>query len=157
MSFCLSQSQQRIQWDKYERWKVVFLPSHRCGDTFCLTKEPQGKGKENGWNSLFSATLIRASQERKRIIWSSSITRWVWQLLTDASKMKSFLWLCLSLSVAVNARSACDDVDFVDRNGWGANPPKAITNLTRKPLSYYVIHHTYQPPKSVLSTWRDVE
>ncbi|CAF4574071.1 unnamed protein product, partial [Rotaria sp. Silwood2] len=33
-----------------------------------------------------------------------------------------------------------------DRAGWGARKPTSITNLTRKPLSFYVIHHTYQPP-----------
>ncbi|CAF1366332.1 unnamed protein product [Rotaria sordida] len=33
--------------------------------------------------------------------------------------------------------------EIVHKNG---RKPTSITNLTGKPLSFYVIHHTYQPP-----------
>lgn len=51
------------------------------------------------------------------------------------------------LFTIIHAQSPCDRVPFIDRASWGAMAPIAITNLTRKPLSFYVIHHTYDPPK----------
>ncbi len=48
---------------------------------------------------------------------------------------------------AVNSQSPCDQVPFVDRAGWGAREPTEITNLTGKPLSFYVVHHTYEPAR----------
>ncbi|CAF1961711.1 unnamed protein product [Rotaria magnacalcarata] len=52
------------------------------------------------------------------------------------------MWLIYSLLLAVvNAQSPCDGVSFVDRGEWGAREPFEIQNLTRKPLSFYMIHH----------------
>ena len=61
--------------------------------------------------------------------------------------MQSIALICFLFISAVNARSACDEVPFVNRAGWGAREPTSITNLTGKPLSFYVIHHSYQPPR----------
>lgn len=52
----------------------------------------------------------------------------------------------LSMTI-VYSQPSCDHVPFVDRAGWGADPPKAITNLTSKPLSFYVVHHSESPPR----------
>ncbi|CAF1567969.1 unnamed protein product, partial [Didymodactylos carnosus] len=46
----------------------------------------------------------------------------------------------------IAAESSCDQVQFIDRRGWNAKEPVSITNLTSLALSFYVIHHTYQPP-----------
>ncbi|CAF3309315.1 unnamed protein product [Rotaria socialis] len=52
------------------------------------------------------------------------------------------MWLIYSLLLTVvNAQSRCDEVSFVDRDGWGAQEPSEIQNLTKKPLSFYIIHH----------------
>ena len=61
--------------------------------------------------------------------------------------MQSIVWLSLLLISTAHARSACDEVSFVNRAGWGAREPTSITNLTRKPFSFYVIHHSYQPSR----------
>ncbi|CAF1067355.1 unnamed protein product [Adineta steineri] len=60
--------------------------------------------------------------------------------------MIRILLFCVLFQTVVNAKSACEQVSFVDRAGWGARDPTSITNLTTKPFSFYVIHHTYQPP-----------
>ncbi|CAF1089535.1 unnamed protein product [Rotaria sp. Silwood1] len=60
--------------------------------------------------------------------------------------MKSILLVYLLFITSVSGQSPCDEVSFVDRAGWGAREPTSITNLTGKPLSFYVIHHSYQPP-----------
>ncbi|CAF1647267.1 unnamed protein product [Rotaria magnacalcarata] len=57
------------------------------------------------------------------------------------------IWPIYSLLLtAINAQSLCDKASFVDRAGWGGREPTSITNLTRKPFSFYVIHHSYDPP-----------
>ena len=61
--------------------------------------------------------------------------------------MRSIILACFLFITASNCQSPCDQVSFVNRAGWGAREPTSITNLTGKPLSFYVIHHTYQPPK----------
>ena len=63
--------------------------------------------------------------------------------------MRNVLVICSLLSIVAHGQSPCDQVSFVSRDGWGARPPTSITNLTSKPFSFYVIHHTYQPPKLV--------
>ncbi|CAF1501309.1 unnamed protein product, partial [Rotaria sordida] len=60
--------------------------------------------------------------------------------------MTKILLVSLWFIIAVKTQSPCDEVSFVNRAGWGAREPTSITNLTRKPLSFYVIHHTYSPP-----------
>ncbi|CAF1588110.1 unnamed protein product [Rotaria sp. Silwood1] len=59
---------------------------------------------------------------------------------------KSLILIHVLFNASANAQSSCDRVSFVDRKGWNARDPTSITNLTGKPLSFYVIHHTYQPP-----------
>jgi hypothetical protein len=49
--------------------------------------------------------------------------------------------------ITVAAESPCNQVPFVNRAGWDAREPTSITNLTGESLSFYVIHHTYEPPK----------
>jgi hypothetical protein len=61
--------------------------------------------------------------------------------------MKKIFLICLMVVAAVNSQSPCDQVPFVDRAGWGAREPTEITNLTGKPLSFYVVHHTYEPAR----------
>jgi hypothetical protein len=61
--------------------------------------------------------------------------------------MKSIVLICLLFAIGAKAQSSCDQVPFVDRAGWGARPPTSITNLTGKPLPFYVIHHTYEPAR----------
>lgn len=61
--------------------------------------------------------------------------------------MQSIVLTYLLFLSAVNARSVCDEVPFVNRTSWGAREPTSITNLTGKPLSFYVIHHSYQPTR----------
>jgi len=61
--------------------------------------------------------------------------------------MKTIFLICLLFVTAVNTQSSCDQVPFVDRAGWGAQEPTSITNLTEKPLSFYVIHHSYEPAR----------
>ncbi|CAF0949690.1 unnamed protein product [Adineta ricciae] len=60
--------------------------------------------------------------------------------------MRNVLAICFLLFIVAHGQSPCDQVPFVSRDGWGARPPTSITNLTSKPFSFYVIHHTYQPP-----------
>ncbi|CAF5192965.1 unnamed protein product [Rotaria magnacalcarata] len=60
--------------------------------------------------------------------------------------MKSIWPIYSLLLTAINAQSLCDKASFVDRAAWGAREPTSITNLTRKPFSFYVIHHSYDPP-----------
>lgn len=59
--------------------------------------------------------------------------------------MRSIFLICSLFVTIVYSQPSCDNVPFVDRAGWGANPPKAITNLTGKPLSFYVVHHSESP------------
>ena len=61
--------------------------------------------------------------------------------------MERLILVYILFITTVNAQSSCDQVSFVDRKGWSGREPTSITNLTGKPLSFYVIHHTYQPPK----------
>ena len=61
--------------------------------------------------------------------------------------MKGKILICLLFLTIVDAQSSCDQVPFVNRTGWGARDAKEITNLTGKPLSFYVIHHTYEPAR----------
>ena len=61
--------------------------------------------------------------------------------------MRCIILTCILLVTASDCQSPCDRVSFVNRAGWGAREPTSITNLTGKPLSFYVIHHTYLPPK----------
>jgi len=61
--------------------------------------------------------------------------------------MKSSFFICFLFFTAVNTESPCDEVPFVDRAGWGAQEPTSITNLTDKPLSFYVIHHSESPAR----------
>ncbi len=61
--------------------------------------------------------------------------------------MITIIIVCLFFATAVNTKSVCDEVPFVNRLGWGAREPTSITNLTGKPLSFYVIHHSYQPAR----------
>ncbi|CAF2869925.1 unnamed protein product [Rotaria sp. Silwood2] len=62
--------------------------------------------------------------------------------------MKSLILIHVLFNAAANAQSSCNRVSFVDRKGWNAREPTSITNLAGKPLSFDVIHHTYQPPKT---------
>lgn len=66
-----------------------------------------------------------------------------------------YLSLLSLLSICVETKSSCDDVVLVRRNAWNANEPSAINNLTSKPLSFYVIHHSSSPPRLFFETQLD--
>ncbi|CAF1085055.1 unnamed protein product [Rotaria sp. Silwood1] len=59
--------------------------------------------------------------------------------------MKSIVLVYLLFITVAYSQSACDEVSFVNRTGWGAREPTSITNLTTKPLSFFVIHHAEDP------------
>ena len=61
--------------------------------------------------------------------------------------MKSIVVVYLLFITVAHGQSACDEVAFVNRAGWGAREPTSITNLTSKPLSFFVIHHAEDPPR----------
>ncbi|CAF2766930.1 unnamed protein product [Rotaria sp. Silwood2] len=63
-----------------------------------------------------------------------------------SGRMKSVVLVYLLFITVVHGQSACDEVPFVNRAGWGAREPTSITNLTTKPLSFFVIHHAEDPP-----------
>ncbi|CAF4139391.1 unnamed protein product, partial [Rotaria sordida] len=60
--------------------------------------------------------------------------------------MKSIVLVYLLFITVAHSHSACDEISFVTRIGWGAREPTSITNLTSKPLSFFVVHHAEDPP-----------
>ncbi|CAF1141935.1 unnamed protein product [Rotaria sp. Silwood1] len=59
--------------------------------------------------------------------------------------MKSIVLVYLLFITVAHSHSACDEISLVTRIEWGAREPTSITNLTSKPLSFFVIHHAEDP------------
>ncbi|CAF4772549.1 unnamed protein product, partial [Rotaria magnacalcarata] len=59
--------------------------------------------------------------------------------------MTSILFIYHLLLAIVSSQSPCDELSLVDRAEWGAQEPIKINNITSKPLSFIVMHHSYSP------------